>query len=503
MPPPIYTDSAVPQRRISSWPRAAALVSALALVTPASCQRSRERSAAPNAATAPIDLRDVRCVEREEGCIWCEGRGPTPPLVDPDTLPASSCDPKDPDNCVDFCSRLMPECAVPWRTVPSCLLSSELEFRREIFRRDTADRPEVNVQGRVTDEAGRRVEGAKIRVWFQGTSILDEVSGKDGSFRIRLRAGPAPWMYSIRVSHPALATEIAELRIDRGGAIVRNFRLAPENVIRGRVADLKGMPVPGVTVHALRNVDDPIDSGEAQTTADGSFALGGLDAKRYVLRASKFGWLPETLKAPVTAPAARVAFRMIRTGVIKGRVVDADGEGQSNATVVALLSGGLGITGSPVIWSVDTNGEFAQDRFQRGTYYIWARHGEMMLYPPEKIEITDEELEAELELKLTHRGARVRGRIAQRGGGLLDPEARAVLLGRSPLALPRKAPGDIDRDGTFVVPALLPGRYEISIRVGSRILPIVSGPREVEVPIEPGVTVDLPETIVVRPQAEE
>jgi hypothetical protein len=347
------------------------------------------------------------------------------------------------------------------------------------------------------------VEGAKIRVWFQGTSILDEVSGKDGSFRVRLRAGPAPWGYSIRVSHPALATDIAELRIDRGGTLVRNFRLAPENVIRGRVTDLKGAPVASVTVHALRTPDDPIDSGEAQTASDGTFAVGGLDVKRYWLRASRFGWLPETLKAPVTAPAARVAFRMVRTGVIKGRVVDADGEGQSNATVVALLSGGLGITGSPVIWSVATNGEFAQDRFQRGTYYIWARHGDMLLYPPEKIEITDDQLEAELELKLSHRGARARGRVTVRGGGALDPEARAVLIGRSPLALPRKAPGDIDRDGTFVVPALLPGRYEVSVRVGSRILPIVSGPREVEVPIEPGVTVDLPETIIVRPQVEE
>ena len=40
---------------------------------------------------------------------------------------------------------------------------------------------------------------------------------------------------------------------------------------------------------------------------------------------------------------------------------------------------------------------------------------------------------------------------------------------------------------------LLPGRYEISMRVGSRILQITSGPREVEIPIEPGATVDLPE----------
>ena len=57
---------------------------------------------------------------------------------------------------------------------------------------------------------------------------------------------------------------------------------------------------------------------------------------------------------------------------------------------------------------------------------------------------------------------------------------------------------DVRRLGT-----LLPGRYEISVRVGSRILQITSGPREVEIPIDPGATVDLAETITVRPQAEE
>jgi hypothetical protein len=258
-----------------------------------------------------------------------------------------------------------------------------------------------------------------------------------------------------------------------------------------------------VTVYALRNPDDPIASGEAQTGEDGTFAVAGLDARRYYLRASKFGWLPETLKWPVTAPAARIAFRLIRTGVIEGRVVDADGEGQPNATVVALLSAGLGATASPIIWTVDGNGRFAQDRFQKGTYYLWARHGEMLVYPPEKIEITDEDLDVEIELRLAHKGARARGRIVTRGGTPLDPETRAVLFGRSPLALPRKAVGEIDRDGNFVVGALLPGRYEISVRVGARVLPIQSGPREVEIPIDPGTTLDLPETLVVRPQAEE
>src|SRR5262249_21787268 len=154
-------------------------------------------------------------------------------------------------------------CAVPWHSGPSCLLPSEQEFRREIIRRDTADRPEALVQGRVTDETGRRVDGAKISVWFQGTAIAEDVSGKDGSFHLRLRTGP--WTYFVRVSHAALATEISDLRIEKPGTTLRNFRLAPENVIRGRVMSNKGEPIRGATVHAVRNPEDPVASGEAQS----------------------------------------------------------------------------------------------------------------------------------------------------------------------------------------------------------------------------------------------
>jgi hypothetical protein len=491
-----------PNARAARARRAAALAAAaVALVLAGACRRSQDLSTAPNAASAPIDPRDVRCVERPEGCVYCESRGQASPLVDPDAVPASLCDPKDEGTCVDFCTTLAPECAVPWRTTIDCLLPSELEFRRELFRRDTADRPEAILQGRVTDDMGRRLEGAKLRVWFQGTEILDDESGKDGAFRVKLPAGP--WSYALRLSHPGAATDVSDVRLDRVGVVTRAFHLAPENVFRGRVTNDAGAPVAGVTVHALRTADDPVDASEATTAEDGTFSLGGLDAKRYTLRASKFGWLPVTLKAPVAVPGPRVTFKLARTGVIRGRVLDADGDGQAGATVVALMSSGLGDAGSPVIWTVDTNGEFAQDRFAPGTYYIWARHGEMLLYPPQKIEISPDNLEAELELKLSHRGARVRGRVVARAGTPVEPEERAVLFGRSPLALPRKAVGEIEREGQFVVSGLLPGRYELSIRVGARVLPIATGPREVEVPIEPGASVDLPEPVVVRPQAEE
>ena len=65
---------------------------------------------------------------------------------------------------------------------------------------------------------------------------------------------------------------------------------------------------------------------------------------------------------------------------------------------------------------VDSDGKFAQDRFQAGTYYLWARHGEMLVYPPEKIEITDQDLDAEIELQPGPQGrARSRARRHARG----------------------------------------------------------------------------------------
>ena len=486
--------------------RVVALAALVLAASAAACRRSREQAPAANAAVAQSDPRDVRCVERPEGCIWCVGRGAAAPLVESDALPPSLCDPKDPGNCVDFCSRLAPECAVPWRSGPTCLLASEPDFRRELFRRDTADRPEAVLQGKVTDDSGKRVEGAKIRVWFQGTAILDDVSGKDGSYRLRLRAGP--WSYLLRISHPGLATEVTDFKpSERSVTVNRSFHLGPESTARGKVTDSKGGPIGGVIIHALRSPDEPIESAEAQTADDGTFTLGGLDTRRYFLRASKLGWLPNTVKWTVSQPATRVAIKMLRTTVIKGVVLDADGEGRSNATVVALQSSGgsssAGAGGSPIIWTVDSAGEFAQDRFPLGVYYLWARHGEMLAYPPEKIELDDQNLDAEIELKLSHRGARVRGKVTTVAGAAPEGEARAILVGRSPLALPRKALGEIDREGGFVVSGLLPGRYELSIRIGARSLPITRGPREVEVPIEAGTTVDLAEPIVVRAQSEE
>jgi protocatechuate 3,4-dioxygenase beta subunit len=486
------------RHRLGPW-----LCAAICLASAAACRRSPVTPARQDAGAAAA--KDVLCWQESHGCVSCVGREGESPFLEAEQSRPTLCDPRDPENCVEFCSALAPDCALSWKQSAPCVFDSELAFRRALFDRDAADRPEVVLAGRVIDEAGKRVEGAQVRVWLswrnQLTHLHDGASGRDGTFKVPLRAGP--WSYALRISHGGLASEIVERlapeRLDRAGG-PRTFRLAPENVIRGRVVHATtGAGVVGATVVAARSAEDALPVSEARTAEDGSFSLGGLEPRRYFLRVSSFGWRPATLKNAVTAPAARLTVKLEPTNVIRGVVRDSHGEPVGNALVAAVFSGVPGAPTLPYTWTTDADGRFAEDRFTAGIGYLWARRGDMFVYPPEKVELAQSQ-EVEVALTLRHQGARITGKVRSAHGRPLGPDSRAVLLSRSPLAFPRPAVGELDGEGAFVIVGVLPGRYEISIRDGSRPMGIVGGPRDVEVPIEPDSAVALPEPVLVRPQ---
>ena len=480
----------------------------------AGCKRSLEKkSNQPSGGTSPV-MRDVLCMEQPEGCVYCTSRDRGPaPFLEADQSRPFTCDPKDEDNCVEFCTSLAPECALPWSTKPHCILDSELAFQRAVFNRDTVDRPEVTVTGRLVDMNGRRIEGARVDVWVsrgaQQTALAEEVTAKDGTFRTRLRSGP--WTYSLRFSKPGFASGLverlpAEKIAPSAGNQPRVFRLEQESTIKGRVVDSSpaAVPVVDAEVAALRTSEDGIESGRVHTGDDGSFVLGGLEARRYFLRVTKFGWRPLVMKGVQAGTGSRVAVKLKRATVIRGMVRDKDDDPEPNATVAAVLSEIPGMPTTPIFWTSNNTGAFAQDRFAPGTYYLWARRGEMLAYPPEKIELS-EGGEAEVVLSLKHKGSRVTGRVTLEAGARLSPNARALLISRSsPLAFPRPAVADLDdNDGRFTFVGILPGRYEISVKDGTKALAIVEGPRDVEIPIDADVTVPLQEVVVVRPRVPE
>jgi hypothetical protein len=482
----------------------------MALATSA-CKRSTRVTRQRPADVALAPLPGVLCVEQADACLYCVGREGGNPFLESSQSRPRICDPKDPEECVEFCSSLTPPCALPWTPGAHCILESEMAFRRAVFNRDTADRPELVLPGRVTDEAGHRLEGVHIDIWVvrgnQYTSLGDEVSAKDGTFKLHLRNGP--WTYALRLRRPGLASEIVdhlgpEKLTPSGTLPARTFRLAPESVARGRVVDSEtGAPVADALLQAVRTPEEAIDVSETRSGADGSFVLGGLEPRRYALRVSKFGWQAATTKNAFTAPATRVTIKLEQKTAIRGVVLDADGTPEPNATVAAVLSEVPGALTLPIFWTTDSEGHFAQDHFTPGTYYLWARRGDMLAYPPEKIELEDKG-EVTVELRLGHKGARVTGQVISRPGYRLSPGARALLLGRSPsLAFPRPAVGALDESGHFTLTGVLPGRYELSVRDGSRTLTIAQGPRDVEVPIDPDTTVALKEPVVVRAQLAE
>ncbi len=452
--------------------------------------------------------RDVLCLEQADGCLYCMGRDGEAAFLDPDQSRPLVCDPKDEDACVEFCSTLMPPCALPWSGGPSCVLDSELAFHRAIFNRDTSDRPEVVLPGRVVDDAGRRLEDVRVDIWVSRgnrlTPIGEEVSGKDGTFKIHLRSGP--WTYVLRLSHAGLASEIVDrLSADRlpvgAAAATRTFRMGPEMVVRGRVVDaVSGAPVADAQIHAVRSPEDPVDVSEARTAEDGSFTLGQLESRRYALRVTKFGWLPMVHRTQVTTPASRVLVKLAPATAVRGVVTDADGNPEPSATVAAVLAEAPGTPSLPIFWTSDAEGKFAQDRFAPGTYYLWARRGDMLVYPPEKIEL-EAGNEAEVELHVTHKGGRVTGQISPAPGTRLSSDTRVVLVSRPPsLAFPRPAVSRLDAEGRFTLAGVLPGRYEVRVRNAGQTMSIVAGSAEVEIPIDPATTVTLKEPLIVRHQ---
>ena len=486
------------------------VAAALFLAAP-TCKRSARVSKARPAEVTTASSRGVLCVEQPDGCLFCVGREGEAAFLEASQSRPHVCDPKDPEECVEFCSTLAPACALPWALGPRCVLDSDLAFHRAVFNRDTTDRPEVILAGRVTDDVGHRLEGVHVDIWVargtQFTPLGDEVSAKDGTFKLHLRNGP--WTYALRLRRAGLASEIVDrLAPDKlgpaGAGSVRVFHLGAESLARGRVVDAEtGAPVAGALLQAVRAPEDALEVSEARSGADGTFVLGGLEARRYSLRVSKFGWKSVTTKNALVAPATRLVVKLSHGTVIRGIVQNSDGSPEPNATVAAVLSDVPGAPTLPIFWTTDSEGNFAQDHFAAGTYYLWARRGDMLAYPPEKIELA-EKGDVTVELRLDHKGARVTGQVVSRPGYRLSSDTRAILLGRSPsLGFPRPAVGALDENGRFLVAGVLPGRYELSVRDGARTLTIAEGPRDVEVPIDPDTTVALKEPIVVRAQIAE
>jgi hypothetical protein len=170
------------------------------------------------------------------------------------------------------------------------------------------------LSGRVLDEAGKPVAGAKLSLWSgkgKGTAIGE--TGADGRFRIKPVEEDRTGIRLLIVQTRGFGPDWIDLRNRAGGEIT--FRLAADVAIRGHVVDLEGLPVAAAQVRVGRISKSAKGDVTAYIDAWKKGMLGP------VLPAQLVSLFPESLAIPTPVTADKKGrFRL--EGIGRDRVVE-------------------------------------------------------------------------------------------------------------------------------------------------------------------------------------
>jgi hypothetical protein len=239
-----------------------------------------------------------------------------------------------------------------WLTSPLGGMASTQVVAGEVAEVDIDLAPGFTVAGRVVDDQGIGVAGARILVHGVGFSEEARVvarSGSDGRFefgemvtksfgRIGARAdGHAPSTMVFTSGAPGSVQELTLVLPGPGGRV------------RGTVRTPKGDPVAEARVrigsddHGQTTAPDgrQQDTAEpvlAMTDADGRFSLDGLAPGRQTMKVTARGWAPVQQVVDVRAGATVDIALALDAGVtLEGEVVDASGDPVGDARIQAFL----------------------------------------------------------------------------------------------------------------------------------------------------------------------
>jgi RNA polymerase sigma factor (sigma-70 family) len=196
--------------------------------------------------------------------------------------------------------------------------------------------PAGSISGRVVDADDQGVAGAEVVFSEAGSGFLADgttTTGPDGSFEfndlvpgeylVRARSGPLSGKQLVPVA--VLAAMRAE------GVVVR---ISEGLSVQGLVRDAEGRPF-GPAVIVIAETEFVPGRPIARAAADGTFRIDGLLPGSYRLEAVKPGFFAETARVTVArdleAPPAEIVMR--RLGIVRGRVIDAQGKPLAGANV--------------------------------------------------------------------------------------------------------------------------------------------------------------------------
>lgn len=350
-------------------------------------------------------------------------------------------------------------------------LTAAARSRREAEAEDEDDEgrtlpPPARVSGQVVDPTGRGVQatlyarsverrGGRRRGDGRGPRGPVETA-PDGRFELMLP--PEEWALWATAAGFADGDPVrVSLEPRQVKALEEPLRLNPAGVLRGRVQDALGQPLPGarVSVHADRQ------EVEGQADAQGAFALA-VPEGAWPVEASAPGHVSATVeRVPVAlSTGGEVTLTLARGGGLQGTVLDADGRPLQAAFVFAYRGGQrLGQARS------DEQGRFALEGLPAGAAELFVRSEDKRRCARAPLEVVSGETrQATVRLAA---GSAVVGRVTSRDG---QPVGGVPVHARSVVGSVFRE-GKTDERGEFTVGDLYPGRYRVSVPGTARDAP--------------------------------
>ena len=143
--------------------------------------------------------------------------------------------------------------------------------------------------------------------------------------------------------------------------------------LQGRVVeDHTGRPIMAANVRVAK-IGQSILAAARGTDADGTFQALNLSAGEYRIEVSKPNYLPATLRLRLPlAATSGLRIRLVRLGVISGRVTDADGRPTRGSRVFVMLKPALGLPLQAFgnSYAVDDSGRYRIYNLPPGEYAV-------------------------------------------------------------------------------------------------------------------------------------
>ncbi|HVR96557.1 MAG TPA: carboxypeptidase regulatory-like domain-containing protein, partial [Thermoanaerobaculia bacterium] len=343
-------------------------------------------------------------------------------------------------------------------------------------------KPGSRVAGRVVDEAGDPVAGARVSLQSAGTQLVlgggrfparmigTGLSEEDGSFSI---LGVEAGKVTLNASATGfLAKEMTALEVPAGRDLEGlEVVLGRGAMVVGRVLGPSGSPVADAQVEVVppaeRGFQARADAARAATDGDGNYRLEGVAEGPVLIAATHHDYQRAVKDLEVKEGENRADLRLEEGAEVSGRVVDSSGQPVEGAQVVVnapssrgamiVLTSGMG---GPPQARTGADGTFRIANVADGTYEVQA---DKTGYAPARLR--DVQVDGSvrgLELRLESGGA-IRGRIT----GLELPDLGEVNVMARHLSERTMRSGQVDYKGDYRIEGLAEGDWEVSAFTGS------------------------------------